>query len=81
MASTPPQDTWARVGATIRTYREMRGLTPDQLASNVGISRPYLSNIEAGRKRLTPVMLAKLAEALHVAQHAILAGESPEVAA
>lgn len=50
----------------------MRGLKADELASSVGISRPYLANIEAGRKPLTPILLAKLATQLHVAQMAIL---------
>ena len=57
-----------RVGATIRAMREMRGLNADALANSVGISRPYLANIEAGRKRLTPVLAAKIADALAVPQ-------------
>lgn len=47
-------------------------MKPDDLANAVQISRPYLANIEAGRKRLTPVLLAKIAAALHVSQMAIL---------
>lgn len=61
-----------RVGATIRQYREMRGYKPDQFASVVGISRPYLANIEAGRKPLTQVLLARVASALEVEQIAII---------
>ena len=41
-----------RVGATLRTIRELRGFTVDELAREIGISRPYLANIEAGRKRV-----------------------------
>ena len=72
MPRTLPQDSWARVGETLRTFREMRGLKADELANRVGISRPYLANIEAGRKPLPPLLLAKLAAALHVPQIAIL---------
>lgn len=57
-----------RMGATIRQLREMRGYTPDQFANEVGISRPYLSNIEAGRKPLTEILLARISLKLGVGQ-------------
>lgn len=57
-----------RVGATIRQVREMRGYKPDEFASKIGISRPYLANIEAGRKPLTEVLLARISGALDVEQ-------------
>lgn len=60
-----------RVGSTIRVMREMRGYRPDDFASTIGISRPYLANIEAGRKHLTEVLLARAAKALDVPQIAI----------
>lgn len=63
---------WVRVGATLRTIRELRGYTPDRFASSIDISRPYLANIEAGRKKLTDIILARAAEALNVAQIAIM---------
>ncbi|QSM00081.1 helix-turn-helix DNA binding domain protein [Gordonia phage Cashline] len=59
------------MGATLRTIRELRGFKPDEFASTIGISRPYLANIEAGRKPLTDVLLARAAKALDVAQIAI----------
>lgn len=65
-------DERARIGATIRQLREMRGYRPTQLALELGISRPYLANIEAGRKPLTPILLARLADALKVPQIAIV---------
>lgn len=67
-ASTEAQ----RIGATLRTIRELRGFTVDELAREVGISRPYLANIEAGRKPLSDVLLAKLSNALRVRQLAIM---------
>lgn len=61
-----------RIGATIRQYREMRGFKPDEFASEVGISRPYLANIEAGRKPLTEVLLGRISRALDVHPIAIV---------
>lgn len=61
-----------RVGETLRTLREFRGYKPDEFANEIGISRPYLSNIEAGRKQLTEVLLARAAETLGVRQVAII---------
>lgn len=63
---------WVRIGATLRTLRELRGFKPDPFASGIGISRPYLANIEAGRKKLTNVLLARAADKLQVEQIAIM---------
>ncbi|OBC11176.1 hypothetical protein A5784_35470 [Mycobacterium sp. 852013-50091_SCH5140682] len=63
---------WERVGETLRTIRELRGFKPDEFASSIGISRPYLANIEAGRKKLTNILLARAAEKLKVEQIAIM---------
>ena len=54
---------WVRQGETLKTFREMRGLKVGELASRLDISYAYLSNIEAGRKRLTPQLVAKAAAA------------------
>jgi transcriptional regulator with XRE-family HTH domain len=72
MTSNGLTDSWERVGQTVKTLREARGLKPDELANAIGISRPYLANIEAGRKRLTPVLSARIAAALHVSQLSII---------
>jgi transcriptional regulator with XRE-family HTH domain len=63
---------WVRIGATLRTFREIRGFKPDEFASSINISRPYLANIEAGRKKLTDVLLARAAARLQVEQIAIM---------
>jgi transcriptional regulator with XRE-family HTH domain len=47
-------------------------MTVDQLAAELLISRPYLANIEAGRKKLSQVILAKAAEVLDVPQVALV---------
>ena len=61
-----------RIGSTIREFRELRGLKPDEAANKLDISRSYLANIEAGRKRLQPAMAAKIAALLQVRQISIL---------
>lgn len=64
-----------RIGATLRTIRELRGFKPDEFASEIGISRSHLMNIEAGRKKLSEVLLARSAEVLNVPQISIMRGE------
>lgn len=50
----------------LRVWREHRGLTVGELAERSGISRPYLSEIEIGRKDGTLRTMAALATALEV---------------
>ena len=61
-----------RIGATLRAFREARGLATGQAANALDISYAYLSNIEAGRKRLTAVMLPRFANLYRVEQAAIV---------
>lgn len=61
-----------RIGETLRTLRETRGYNQDEFASELGISRSYYANIEAGRKPLTERLLARAAKALDVRQIAIV---------
>ena len=50
----------------VRAWREHRGLTQLQLAEAAGISVPYLSQIEAGRRKGSTRVLAALARALRL---------------
>ena len=50
----------------IRVWREYRGLTQQQLAEKAGISKPYLSQLESGKRNGTTDMLKNIAQALHV---------------
>ena len=60
-----------RVGETIREFRERLGYTQEELRIAAGISRSHLANIEAGRKPLSNIHLAKIARALGLKQIAI----------
>ncbi len=63
MTTTPtvlsPED--VRIGETLRALRESRGIRVGEFAIQLNISPAYLSNIEAGRKRLTQQLAVKAA--------------------
>jgi len=50
----------------IKIIRKFRGLTQDDLAAAAGLSRPYLTEIETGRKEGSIRSLKALAKALDV---------------
>lgn len=50
----------------IKVWREYRGLTQQELADKAGISKPYLSQIESGKRQGTVETLAAVARALDV---------------
>lgn len=50
----------------IKVWREYRGLTQRQLADKVKISKPYLSQIETGKRTGTTEILSVIAKALDV---------------
>lgn len=50
----------------IRVWREHRGLSGRELAEKAGLSTPYLSELETGKKQGGISKLAKIAEALGV---------------
>ncbi|MFN2270124.1 MAG: helix-turn-helix domain-containing protein [Anaerolineae bacterium] len=48
----------------IKVWREYRGLTQRQLAEAVGISTPYLSQLETGKRKGATEVLSAIAETL-----------------
>ncbi len=50
----------------IKIIRKFRGMTQDDLASASGLSRPYLTEIETGRKEGSIRSLKSIAKALNV---------------
>ena len=62
-----PENTLQRFGATVRRYRQQRGLTHKALATRMGIRRSsYISEIELGRRNIAVPMLLRLARALDI---------------
>lgn len=52
------------LGMSVRALRKMRGLTQEQLALMVGLSRTSITNIELGNQILTETTINSIAEAL-----------------
>ena len=50
----------------VRAWREHRGLTLQALADAAGVSKPYVSQIEGGKRAGTAATLKKLAKVLRV---------------
>ncbi|MEM5473594.1 helix-turn-helix transcriptional regulator [Hoeflea sp. AS60] len=56
----------AETDSRVRTYRKYRGLSMTELAKTAGISQPYLSDIENGKKTGSVDVLKRIAVALRV---------------
>src|SRR5438552_12710584 len=54
------------LGKNIRTLRDMRGLTQNQLAKISGVPRPTWANLETGAANPTLSILLRVATALQV---------------
>lgn len=67
-----------RVGATVKALREAYGWKLGKFAVAVGTTHPHLSNIEAGRKRVTPEMARRIADTLGVPLAAITTSRQVE---
>ena len=60
------------LGAAIKAQRRALGLTQQQLASHLGVSRASLANVETGRQRVLVHQLYELAEQLNVSVQDLL---------
>lgn len=54
------------VAGKIEEFREIRGLTQDELALKIGLSRPSMVNMAAGRQSISIKRLFDICEALNV---------------
>lgn len=66
------KDIYREVGRSIRRYRAGAHRTQAQLASEIGISRASLANIEAGRQQLLLHHLYAIADALDLDSPGVL---------
>ena len=57
--------------AVLRALRAQRGLRQADLARLAGLSAPYVSQLEAGERAPSPVVVKALAEALGVSVDAL----------
>jgi transcriptional regulator with XRE-family HTH domain len=60
------------LGANVREYRKLRGLTQEQLALDAEMERSYVSDLERGTRNPSVKALGRLAEALRVEPHLLL---------
>ncbi|RBO54676.1 hypothetical protein DSD19_04685 [Rhodovulum sp. BSW8] len=61
----------------IREAREAAGITQGELASKLGISRSYLTQLELGRRKLTSERQLDIARALDVDAASLVDFEAP----
>jgi transcriptional regulator with XRE-family HTH domain len=60
------------LGTAIRIVRQAKGLRSGQLAKAAGMSAPFLSLVESGRKQPSLEMLRRIAGALEVPSEALI---------
>jgi len=61
------------LGENVRRYRKLRGMTQEQLALDAEMERSYVSDLERGTRNPSVRALGRLAEALQVEPHCLLA--------
>lgn len=62
----------AEGASPLKAWREHKGMTTQALAAAAGLSKPYVSQIEGGKRAGTAATLAKLARALDVPMGALV---------
>ncbi len=67
-------------GDRIRELREQQGLTLDQLASRVGTTKGFLSDVENGKRGVSNENLLRLAQALGASVDYLMTGNQAQSA-
>ncbi len=71
-AVQPEADRDLAVGANVMRLRKQKGLTQEQLASDLGITQTLISKYETGRLQISAEMIVRFAKALNVSSDTIL---------
>lgn len=71
---TVPNDSPVLIGLRIRDARMQRHIKPEEFASQVGVSKAHLCNIEYGRKVPSLELIISVAHALAVSLDYLLLG-------
>jgi transcriptional regulator with XRE-family HTH domain len=61
-----PHPLLRKLGHRVRTLRDKKGWTQEDLAGEAGLDRSYVSGLESGRRNPTYLRLAALAKALNI---------------
>jgi len=67
----------AILSANLKRYRNYRKLSQAELAEKLEISIPFLSDVENGRKWVSPASLVKIADALKIEPYELLKPSQP----
>jgi transcriptional regulator with XRE-family HTH domain len=70
------KDLRAILSQNIRRFRSYRKLSQAEFAEKIDISIPFLSDIENGKKWISPVTLAKMADALNIEAYELIKPET-----
>ncbi|MCL4833001.1 MAG: helix-turn-helix domain-containing protein [Caldilineaceae bacterium] len=65
-----------KLGTNIRTLREEKGLSQEQLALASGLDRTYLGGVERGERNIATINLCKIAFSLGVSPSIFLEGDT-----
>jgi transcriptional regulator with XRE-family HTH domain len=60
------------LGANVRRYRKLRGMSQERLALDAGMERSYVSDLERGTRNPSVRALGRLADALSVEPYTLL---------
>lgn len=60
------------LGANVRRYRKLAGMSQEELALDAGMKRGYVSDLERGTRNPSVRALGRLAEALRIEPKALL---------
>ncbi|MDO9345525.1 MAG: helix-turn-helix transcriptional regulator [Pseudomonas sp.] len=71
------QDERNEIGDRLRQAREYVGLSQDEVASMLGLSRPSITNMELGVRKVEALELSKLAKLYHRTFEYLLTGSEP----
>lgn len=64
------------LGANVRRYRKLKGMTQEQLALDAGMERSYVSDLERGTRNPSVKALGRLADAMGIEPHLLLCAEA-----
>ena len=70
------QDLRAILSKNIKRFRSYQKISQADFAEKVDISIPFLSDIENGKKWVSPITLAKIADALNIEVYELLKPET-----
>jgi transcriptional regulator with XRE-family HTH domain len=71
----PPGDSLSSLGGRLRSARHDAGLTMRQLATDVGVSQPFLSQVETDKARPSVATLTLLAQRLGISVDTLVSWE------